>query len=45
MRLLKKASSFVLGSKDPQRTPEGTPSGSFSPAALLDDLFEQPPHD
>ena len=41
-RLLKKAASFVLGSKNPQRSPEGTPPVLSSPAASLDGLFEQP---
>jgi hypothetical protein len=41
-RLLKKAPNFVLGSKDSSTYPRGYASGSFSPAASLDDLFEQP---
>jgi len=41
-RMLKKSASFVLGSSNPQRTPEGYASGFDSPAALLNKLFEHP---
>jgi hypothetical protein len=40
--MLKKAPNYVLGEKNPQRTPEGTPAVFSSPAALLDSLFEHP---
>ncbi len=36
-----KSASFVLGSRNPQRT-RGYASGFDSPAALLDELFEHP---
>jgi hypothetical protein len=38
--MLKKATSGVLGSKKSSTYPRGYASGFFSPAALLDDLFE-----
>jgi hypothetical protein len=40
--LLKKASNFVLGSKQSSTYPRGYASGCFSPAALLKGLFEHP---
>jgi hypothetical protein len=41
-RLLKKAPNFVLGSSKSSTYPRGYASGFDSPAASLDDLFEQP---
>jgi hypothetical protein len=40
--MLEKAPSFVLGSKESSTYPSGYASGSSSPAALLDGLFEHP---
>src|SRR6476660_2063651 len=42
--MLKKASNFVLGSTKSSTYPRGYASGFVLPAALLDDLFEHPPH-
>ena len=41
-RLLKKVPNFVLGSSQSSTYPRGYASGCDSPAASLDDLFEQP---
>jgi len=40
--MLKKSASFVLGSSQSSTYPWGYASGSDSPAALLDGLFEHP---
>lgn len=40
--MLKKAASFVLGSKKSSTYHRGYVSGCFFPAASLDDLFEHP---
>jgi hypothetical protein len=40
--MLKKAATFVLGSEQSSTYPGGYASGCFSPAALLDGLFEHP---
>jgi len=40
MSMLKKAPNYVLGSKQSSTYPRGYASGCFSPAALLDSLFE-----
>jgi len=42
--MLKKGPNFVLGSTKSSTYPRGYASGFVSPAALLDDLFEHPPH-
>ncbi|SPP66564.1 hypothetical protein NITLEN_70154 [Nitrospira lenta] len=41
-RMLKTASSFVLGSSKSSTYPRGYASGFDSPAALLEDRFEHP---
>jgi len=41
-RLLKKVPNFVLGSSQSSTYPRGYASGCDSPAASLDDFFEQP---
>jgi hypothetical protein len=43
MRMLKNPVNFVLGSKQSSTYLRGYVSGCFSPAALLDGLFEHPP--
>jgi hypothetical protein len=40
--MLKKLPSFVLGEKKSSTYPRGYACGFFSPAALLDKLFEHP---
>ncbi|MDQ6733215.1 MAG: hypothetical protein M3Z35_03725 [Nitrospirota bacterium] len=41
--MLKKASNFVLGSKQSSTYPRGYASGCFFPAAALEDFFEHHP--
>jgi hypothetical protein len=41
-RMLKKSTSFVLGSSKSSKYPRGYASGFDSHAALLDGLFEHP---